>query len=96
MAFVKGKSGNPEGRRIRSEDEKKLIAAARQHTDEAVKVIVEVLRKSRSNRDKLKAAEMLLDRGWGKPRQEVNMTDDEGNMVLPVVRVEFVSPGKDT
>lgn len=96
MAFVKGKSGNPEGRRVRSEDEKKLIAAAREYTEEAVSVIVRVLRKSRSNKDRLKAAEMLLDRGWGKPRQEVNLTDDEGNTVVPVVRVEFVSPGKDT
>jgi hypothetical protein len=63
-----GCSGNAGGRPKASLE---VRALAREHTAEALNTIVEIMRSARSDSVKLAAAEAILDRGWGRPAQEI-------------------------
>jgi hypothetical protein len=82
--FVKGQSGNPLGRRRGIPE---LRTLARQHTKETIERLVYWLR-SDDARASVAAAGMLLDRGFGKPSQEV--TVPEGTAILPTIIVHQV------
>ena len=79
--FRKGQSGNPGGRAKISIE---IAEAAREHTPEAIARLVKWMR-SKNPSASVAACNALLDRGWGKPRQEIevtrkalrDMTDDE-------------------
>ena len=67
-----GPSPNPGGR---SKGQKQLIKLAREHTTEALQAIVRVLlADGTSDRDRLAAARLVLERGWGKPHQSTEIT----------------------
>lgn len=69
--FEKGKSGNPSGR---PKDNPELKEACRSHTMECIAVLVGIVNNSKSkDNDRIKAAEVLLDRGYGKPVQSVDL-----------------------
>lgn len=67
MPFKPGQSGNPAGRRKEDASVKEL---ARAYTKPAIEALVKAL-KAKSERTRVAAAEALLDRGWGRPAQEV-------------------------
>ena len=69
--FQPGQSGNPGGR---PKGEAKVRAAAREHTDTALGVLVSAM-----------ADEVILDRGWGKPAQP-----HSGDPDLPPVQIEAI------
>ncbi len=73
--FQKGQSGNPGGRpKIKLEDGRTLTDLAREHTPKAVKALVDVLEDTgASDASKVSAATALLDRGWGRPRQDLGI-----------------------
>jgi len=76
MAFQKGQSGNPGGRPHRvTSDGRTLKQICRDHTDDAIKTLVDILREG-SEGSKLTAAKELLDRGWGRATQPVSGDDD--------------------
>jgi hypothetical protein len=87
MAFVKGQSGNPGGRpKAVMPDGRTLSEAAREHSPEALRVLVEAL----SNPDTaLAAAKEILDRGFGRPAQALEITGEDGGPVQ-VSRIELV------
>ena len=66
--FIKGYSGNPGGR---PKDEYNVIELARSYTTEALETLVELMRDGKDERVRGTAAQVLLDRGWGKPKVEV-------------------------
>lgn len=68
--FQKGQSGNPGGRPKISEDVKE---AARAHTQKAIETLVNVLDFGDSSAAKVRAAEALLNRGWGTPTQSISV-----------------------
>jgi hypothetical protein len=82
MPFEKGRSGNPGGRaKAVLPDGRSLMDLAREHTPTAVNALVDVLSSEEaSDAAKVSAATALLDRGWGRPRQDVSLevTSDEG------------------
>lgn len=67
MAWKKGQSGNPEGRKVEVGPIKEM---ARKHTAAAITTLVRAL-KAKGERTRVAAAEVLLDRGWGKATQYI-------------------------
>lgn len=71
--FLPGVSGNPNGRI--SEQKREVQELARLHSVEAIETAVMIMRTSKSETNRLVAANMLLDRGWGRPRQSVEVEE---------------------
>ena len=74
MPFQKGQSGNPSGRArkvlgLDPEEEKQITALARRYGSAAIKALVRLLKKGRTESARLHAAVALLDRGYGRPPQ---------------------------
>lgn len=69
MPFTKGKSGNPGGK---PKEFTNVIAQARKMTPLALTVLKSVLENAKvSPGTRIRAAEIVLDRGWGKATQVV-------------------------
>ena len=66
--FAPGSSGNPGGR---PKDEARVAELARSYTSEAINTLVDLMRHGKDDRVRGTAAQVLLDRGWGKPKVEV-------------------------
>lgn len=72
MPFVKGKSGNPAGAKLHrsTSAELEVRRLAQKHTLPALKTIVEIMgNKDNAPAVRLTAADMVLNRGHGKPIQ---------------------------
>ena len=75
--YISGHSGNPSGR---PKDEYKVAELARTYTSEAIDTLVELMRHGKDERVRGTAAQALLDRGWGKPKQEL-LTEESGGLL---------------
>lgn len=78
MAFQKGISGNPGGR---PKEDAEVKALARSCGPEAIQKLVELMRGD-DRRTALAAALALLDRGFGKPSQAVEMSGPDGEPLV--------------
>jgi hypothetical protein len=67
MPFKKGQSGNPGGR---PKQERAVVEAARAAGDRCIEVLQELVEHD-DPRVQLAAADQLLNRGFGKPRQAI-------------------------
>jgi hypothetical protein len=93
--FVKGKSGNPEGR---PKGCLSLVGTLKRHFQlhpEDLQEIAENLKeraKSTNKRDlgALKAIDMVLDRLDGKPKQSFEMSGKDGNPIETKLLIELV------
>lgn len=85
MPFQPGQSGNPGGR---PKGESALKEAARLQTEPSIAVVVAALSDADA-RVRLKAAEILLDRGWGRPGQAVELSGPDGGPVETVTRFKL-------
>lgn len=72
---TKGYTGNPGGRPKMPEELKK---AFQDRTQDALNTLVDVMTNSDRGNERVKAAEVILDRAWGKPTQAIdaNVTDN--------------------
>ena len=80
--YISGHSGNPSGR---PKDEYKVTELARTYTSEAIDTLVELMRHGKDERVRGTAAQALLDRGWGKSKQE--LLNEESCGLLASLRV---------
>jgi hypothetical protein len=103
-----GQSGNPRGRpSIKGEVE----TLARTYTVEALETLADLMRNSASDNVRAAAANALLNRGWGLPRQAIDgslalkpdepkpleqMSIAELNAELAMLREEFRLPASET
>ena len=81
--FLKGVSGNAGGRKRMPEDVKEAFKSAGM---DAFRVLREILLNTEAaDRDRIRAAEIILERGYGKPVQAVSMEPNEDGEALGVV-----------
>ena len=81
MPFKKGQSGNPAGRKpgIPNKATADIKALAQVHGSKAIAVLVKIMNDlSEPSAVRTTAAKELLDRGYGKAKQEVNVQPGDG------------------
>ena len=71
--FVKGVSGNPGGRPAQAAE---IVEAARARSLDAIATLDEIMRTSADDSARIAAARALLDRGYGKPAQSIDLSAD--------------------
>ncbi len=59
--------------RMLAPERRTLAALARRHTKGAINALVRIMEGDGSEAARISAATALLDRGWGRPRQEVEV-----------------------
>lgn len=77
MPFKKGQSGNPSGRKKKDQESLDLEASCKKLTPQALETIVAIMQGGDNERNKLTAAQYIVDRGYGKPVQAVSGKDGE-------------------
>lgn len=84
-----GKSANPGGRSPRVGPNGETISAlARAHTAEALATLVEVCNgKFNEPKDRVSAANAILDRGWGKPKESVDIDANVTGNAVPIIQI---------
>lgn len=81
--FDQGISANPGGRPKKSN---RAAGMCREHTEKAVEVLIKSLSSEKED-VRLKAAEQILNRGWGKPQEYVELSGDEDRPLLTKIEV---------
>ena len=81
--FEKGRSGNPGGRPKVSYD---LKALAQRHSRTAFAVILRIMRDKENPDLALKAANIVLERGYGKPIQELSGSLTANVNMMPAIQ----------
>lgn len=89
MPFVKGQSGNPGGR---PKEDAEIKALARSYAPECIHRLARIALDSENERAATTAAVALLDRGFGKPKQEVEHSNPDGSGLMQGLAVTFVKP----
>jgi len=62
---------------------------AREYTEEAVQVLVDAMKNGETFDIRAKAADKLLDRGWGRPAQSHEHTGAEGGPIETKISLSF-------
>lgn len=81
--FTKGRSGNPGGR---PKAEGEVRDLARKYTKDAIERLVHWM-KSENAKASVVASQALLDRGYGKPGQAVELTGKGGGPLQAVIQI---------
>ena len=80
MPWSKGQSGNPGGRPKGVAEVEQL---ARTHAPEAIAALVKIVKSEKSPpQARVSAASVLLDRGYGKPRQDMRVQHVEQDHLI--------------
>jgi hypothetical protein len=75
-SFEKGQTGNPKGRPVLPDELKEMC---RTYTEEGLKAVIAIMQDTKKQpKDRLKAVEILLERGYGKAAQAI-IGGDEGD-----------------
>jgi hypothetical protein len=77
-------AGRPKG--SVNETTKTIREKAREHTDTALAVLVQIAQASDSDAARVSAANALLDRGWGKPTTVLAGDEDGGALVINICK----------
>lgn len=84
--FTKGQTGNPGGRPKIPAD---IVEAAKAYSMTAIETLASICAESTDDGMRIKAAELLLNRAWGKPAKTVNATLKGGQGQASSVQVSF-------
>lgn len=92
--FEPGKSGNPAGRKPRTPEELDLIAACKNRAPAALAVIESIMMDGENERNKLAAAQAIIERAYGKAVQPQTLSAPDGGPVAHSLAVTFEAPAK--
>ncbi len=84
MPFVKGKSGNPGGRKKRTPEEFDLIRACRARAPEALQVMITLMQHGENDRIRLSAATAIIERAYGSVVAQPPGEDEAPPASVPV------------
>lgn len=85
--FEKGQSGNPGGRPKKNDE---LVTAAREKTVTALDTLASIMSNKRAPAAaRVAAAREILDRGWGRPTQDVRL---EAELTATINTQAFIRP----
>lgn len=90
--FQKGQSGNPGGRKKKTQEDLDLEAACRKLTPRALDVVVDVMQNGENERNRLAAAQIIIERAYGKAVQPTKISGDAENPLKTCITVEFIKP----
>jgi hypothetical protein len=69
-----------------------IRSLARSHTETALNTLVGIMNQDQApHAARVAAANSLLDRGWGKPMQGVEMSGPEGGAIETITKIELVA-----
>lgn len=87
--FRPGQSGNPGGRSPRVGPNGETVAQlARAHTAAAIKTLADLCNgASNEPKDRIAAANALLDRGWGKPKESLDLDANIEGSGVPIIQI---------
>lgn len=89
--FAPGQTGNPGGRPKMPEE---LKEAFRSHSETALQTLVDVMTNGVKDGDRVKAAEVILDRGYGKATQHIDASLEGSLQVINVGLPKFLKEDK--
>ncbi len=73
--WLPGKSANPGGRIAVTDEQKDFAIACRSHCPAALELLVSAVKDKKAKMsDRIKAATVLIERGYGKAPQELELT----------------------
>lgn len=84
--FKKGQSGNPLGRGLESDTLKELRELCRGEAKTTIKKLI-YWRDSRNAKASITACKELLDRGFGKSTQAVELLGEDGKAITPIINI---------
>lgn len=85
--WKKGQSGNPTGRRAEKKVED-LAKMCRIYTQDALDVVYSILMNPEHKaHERLKAADMLIDRGWGRTKEIISIENESGTNPVFVLKL---------
>ena len=84
MAWKKGQSGNPSGEDKYVKEKRRLRLLAQSHCPKALERLVRMSETATDERTRLAANIAILDRGLGKPAQDVDVTSG-GQSIAPIL-----------
>jgi hypothetical protein len=87
VTFKKGQSGNPNGRPRKSGEELELSNACQAKTPDILSVLDRIMLNGESERNRLAAAQYIIDRAYGKAVQQTELTGKGGEpLIIQIVR----------
>lgn len=77
-----------------SKAKRELAAMAKEHAEEALSVLVHIMRCDESGAVRVSAANAILDRGYGKPMQAMQHGTDPENPLPAFIPVRIIDPNE--
>src|SRR5271165_1746651 len=97
MTFKPGQSGNPGGRKRKSDADRKVEELARALGGEAIKTLASIMRSAKAPASaRSAAAQAILDRGFGRPGQtrDVTVIDEFESLTDDELRQKILEDGR--
>lgn len=79
--FQPGTTGNKGGRPRKTQEERTLEAMCKDKTPDALATILKIMSGGKQERAQLAAAQYIMDRGWGKAKESVELS---GSVTLSI------------